>query len=133
MKQSEFRYKAYKTAVQRIIYIISSRHTESLSGLARSLCVTRQYVNEWMAKSEVPVEYAGKIGRMFGFDPRLMCYGNYVLMFGSSAISFTDIVNDNFSDDEAKYILRGTYLKTLKKYIILKDKEIGCDTTNKRN
>lgn len=128
MKPSDFRYKrSYKTAMQRALYLLAIKHCGSLSSMASSICALRQYFSEWMRKGTVPTQYAGLLARTFDFDPGLLCHQELVIIYGSQAPDYAELVKKEFTNtDDVKYILAGTYIKSPDFYAKLFDKDISC-------
>ena len=131
MKINEFKPKEYKTAAARALNVMVIKRFGSLPKFAKELGTTRQNINMWLTRGGVATRHVGKVCRILNCDPMIFAYEEILTMFTKTKTSVTikcyeDIIRDNFSRLEAKYILGGGYVKSVSSFISKYDKELKC-------
>lgn len=127
---SKYYKPQYKTATGRALYLIATKAYGSSGKLALDLGISKQYVANCIGGWDIPVKYAGFLGRKWGFHPGILAYPEW-LVFETpySALEYSSLVDDDaytfFTGEDIEYILEGTYLKDPVKYLRLLDKKIG--------
>lgn len=118
---------SYKTSEARALYLVAIKSYGSLYALSKELGFTRQYFTD-IFKNGLPLKYAGYLGRRHELCPAVLCFEVDALMCAGPMLSYKDLIDTQpyFTEEEKKYILAGTHIKDVGKFIKLKDKEIGC-------
>lgn len=131
MKINEFKYKDYETASARALNVMVLKKYGSFPKFAKELGTTRQNINMWLTRGGIATRHAGKVCRLLKCDPFILAYEDILTLFTktNSKINikpYEDVISDNFSRVEAKYILEGTYVKAPARFVNKYDKELKC-------
>lgn len=114
------------SAQARALYVIMNRVYGSYGAIARELGITKQSVHLF-TKGTMLCGYAGFMGRKHGFDPRILCYEQFVLTMYKveAADKYEAIVNacKILTVADKKYILGGSYIKDPNKFLRIMDSE----------
>lgn len=113
----------FKTAEGRALYVLADKSYGGLSGLAKHLGVTRQYLLQ-ICHGVVPLKYASYLGRKHLVHPGIFNFKAFCLI-DSLKMRYIDLVNYvYFLPTEYEYILKGSYIKSVDKFLKQLDKEI---------
>lgn len=114
--------KQYEKSEQRTLYLVAHKLYKTMTALCEHFGCVRQFGN-YLMRQEVPIKYAGYLGRKYGFHPALLNYEDYVVVGGEQ--EYKDLFSGKFfSKEEMEYILDGK-VPDGKKIVTKSDKGMG--------
>lgn len=122
----KFYSPVYVTAESRVLYLIIKKKYGTMTALAKSWKVSRQFIDQCL-KLGPPLKYVGFLHRKFGIASALLDYKTAVILGETS--SYETLLNkaDFFSGRDKKYVLQGSFIRNCKIFAKASDETIYKD------
>lgn len=100
----------YKKAESRFLHVLIKKKFKNAIAIYDELGITSQMLSNWK-KTNVPLRYAGYLGRKYNFSPALLAYETHLILSHGKPTTYEQLLDkvNLFSKEEKEYILRGSY------------------------